>query len=209
LDIYETDIGGLDPVIEELRESVIYPLTFLGYSPTSQCYCQFIREFCSTLWSPWMRKNNVESGVCFINLHSSTLTENWHGDSNKLVTAIFSLAKNLPSTIMFIDKIDAVLRSRSSTDHEASTMVQAGFMTRWDGLLSTNSSETTVQIMILGATNIIQDIDEAILRRMPKTFPINLPDIQCQPQRAWRPQTTETLLGTSRYGAIEPKSSIE
>jgi hypothetical protein len=88
-------------------------------------------------------------------------------------------------------------------------MVKAGFMTRWDGLLSTNSSETTVQIMILGATNIIQDIDEAILRRMPKTFPINLPNIQRQPQRAWRPQTSETLLGTSRYGAIEPKSSIE
>jgi len=29
--------------------------------------------------------------------------------------------------------------------------------------------------MILGATNRIQDIDEAILRRMPKKFPVSLP----------------------------------
>jgi SpoVK/Ycf46/Vps4 family AAA+-type ATPase len=118
-----------------------------------------------------------ESGACFINLHISTLTEKWYGDSNKLVTAVFSLAKKLQPTIVFIDEIDAVLRSRSSTDHEASTMVKAEFMTHWDGLLSTNSSGTPAQIMILGATNRIQDIDEAILRRMPKKFPINLPDM--------------------------------
>jgi SpoVK/Ycf46/Vps4 family AAA+-type ATPase len=117
-----------------------------------------------------------ESGACFINLHISTLTEKWYGDSNKLVTAVFSLAKKLQPTIVFIDEIDAVLRSRSSTDHEASTMVKAEFMTHWDGLLSTNSSGIPAQIMILGATNRIQDIDEAILRRMPKKFSINLPD---------------------------------
>jgi len=60
-------------------------------------------------------------------------------------------------------------------------MVKAEFMTHWDGLLS--SSPTTgnaSQILILGATNRIQDIDEAILRRMPKKFPINLPSA---PQR--------------------------
>ena len=48
-------------------------------------------------------------------------------------------------------------------------------MTLWDGLTSTNEVGIPNRIMILGATNRIQDIDEAILRRMPKKFPVSLP----------------------------------
>ena len=49
-------------------------------------------------------------------------------------------------------------------------------MTHWDGLASSNKSGTPQRICILGATNRIQDIDEAILRRMPKKFPVSLPN---------------------------------
>ncbi|KAA8892638.1 P-loop containing nucleoside triphosphate hydrolase protein, partial [Sphaerosporella brunnea] len=175
------DIGGLDPIIEELKESVIYPLTLPDLFSSTSTLLSAPKGV--LLYGPpgcgktmLARALARESGACFINLHISTLTEKWYGDSNKLVTAVFSLAKKLQPTIVFIDEIDAVLRSRSSTDHEASTMVKAEFMTHWDGLLSTNSSGAPAQIMILGATNRIQDIDEAILRRMPKKFSINLPD---------------------------------
>lgn len=48
-------------------------------------------------------------------------------------------------------------------------------MTHWDGLTSSNSTGEPQRICILGATNRIQDIDEAILRRLPKKFPISLP----------------------------------
>lgn len=52
------------------------------------------------------------------------------------------------------------------------------FMTHWDGLASSSAagSNTPQRICILGATNRIQDIDEAILRRMPKKFPVALPN---------------------------------
>jgi SpoVK/Ycf46/Vps4 family AAA+-type ATPase len=50
------------------------------------------------------------------------------------------------------------------------------FMTLWDGLTSTNASGEPARIVVLGATNRINDIDEAILRRMPKKFPVPLPD---------------------------------
>jgi ATPase family AAA domain-containing protein 1 len=116
-----------------------------------------------------------ESGACFINLHISTLTEKWFGDSNKLVNAVFSLARKLEPTIVFIDEIDAVLGTRRSGEHEASGMVKAEFMTHWDGLASSNRKGEPQRIMILGATNRIGDIDEAILRRMPKKFPVSLP----------------------------------
>jgi SpoVK/Ycf46/Vps4 family AAA+-type ATPase len=48
-------------------------------------------------------------------------------------------------------------------------------MTLWDGLTSANTAGLPDRIMVLGATNRIQDIDEAILRRMPKKFAVSLP----------------------------------
>ena len=121
-----------------------------------------------------------ESGATFINLHISTLTEKWYGDSNKLVSAVFSLARKLEPSIVFIDEIDAVLGNRRSGEHEASGMVKAEFMTHWDGLTSANTSGEPQRILILGATNRMQDIDDAILRRMPKKFAVSLPSA---PQR--------------------------
>ncbi|KAK8128308.1 ATPase [Apiospora sp. TS-2023a] len=137
---------------------------------------------CSSLWTPGCGKTMLakavahESGASFINLHISTLTEKWYGDSNKLVRAVFSLARKLQPAIIFIDEIDAVLGTRRSGEHEASGMVKAEFMTLWDGLTSANTRGVPARICVLGATNRIHDIDEAILRRMPKKFPVSLPD---------------------------------
>lgn len=103
------------------------------------------------------------------------MTEKWFGDSNKLVTAVFTLARKLEPAIVFIDEIDALLGTRQSGEHEATGTVKAEFMTHWDGLTSTNARGQRHRILVLGATNRIQDIDEAFLRRMPKKFPIALP----------------------------------
>ena len=53
--------------------------------------------------------------------------------------------------------------------------MKAEFMTHWDGLTSSHANGQSQSIMILGATNRIGDIDEAILRRMPKKFAVPLP----------------------------------
>ncbi|KAL2261261.1 hypothetical protein VTK26DRAFT_4501 [Humicola hyalothermophila] len=177
------DIGGLDDIIEELKESIIYPLTMphlyrhggallaapsgvLLYGPPG-CGKTMLAKAVAH-----------ESGASFINLHISTLTEKWYGDSNKLVRAVFSLARKLQPAIIFIDEIDAVLGTRRSGEHEASGMVKAEFMTLWDGLTSTNAAGVPARIVVLGATNRINDIDEAILRRMPKKFPVPLPGMR-------------------------------
>lgn len=174
------DIGGLDDIIEELEESVIHPLTMPHlYSSTSSL---LTAPSGVLLYGPpgcgktmLAKALASESGACFINLHISTLTEKWYGDSNKLVNAVFSLARKLQPAIVFIDEIDAVLGTRRSGEHEASGMVKAEFMTHWDGLTSANPTGEPQRIVVLGATNRIQDIDEAILRRMPKKFPVTLP----------------------------------
>ena len=174
------DIGGLNDIIEELKESVIYPLTMPGLFTRSSSLLSAPAGV--LLYGPpgcgktmLAKALAHESGACFINLHISTLTEKWYGDSNKLVNAVFSLARKLEPAIVFIDEIDAVLGSRRSGEHEASGMVKAEFMTHWDGLASANTSGQPQRILVLGATNRIQDIDDAILRRMPKKFPVSLP----------------------------------
>ncbi|KAF2113473.1 P-loop containing nucleoside triphosphate hydrolase protein [Lophiotrema nucula] len=177
------DIGGLDFIIEELKESVIYPLT-LPHLYSSSSSLLSAPSGVLLYGPPGCGKTMLakalahESGACFINLHISTLTEKWYGDSNKLVNAVFSLARKMQPTIVFIDEIDAVLGQRRSGEHDASGMVKAEFMTHWDGLASSvrAGSTTPQRICILGATNRIQDIDEAILRRMPKKFPVALPN---------------------------------
>ena len=174
------DIGGLGELIEELKESVIYPLTMPHlYSQSSSLLAApsgvllYGPPGCGkTMLAKALAR---ESGANFINLHISTLTEKWFGDSNKLVHAVFSLARKLQPTIVFIDEIDAVLGQRRTGEHEASGMVKAEFMTHWDGLTSANTYGEPQRILVLGATNRIQDIDEAILRRMPKKFPVALP----------------------------------
>lgn len=174
------DIGGLEDIIEELKESVIYPLTM----PHLYSHASSLLGAPSGVLlygPPGCGKTMLakalahESGASFINLHISTMTEKWYGDSNKLVKAVFSLARKLQPSIVFIDEIDAVLGTRRSGEHEASGMVKAEFMTLWDGLTSADATGAAARIMVLGATNRMQDIDEAILRRMPKKFPVSLP----------------------------------
>ncbi|CAG8619437.1 13086_t:CDS:10 [Ambispora leptoticha] len=176
-------IGGLDPIIQSLRESVIYPL----------CYPQLFKSQSGLLGvpkgvllygPPGVGKTMLakalarESGATFINLHVSTLTDKWFGESNKLVSAVFSVAKKLQPCIIFIDEIDAFLRERRSSDHEVTGMMKAEFMSLWDGL----TTDDNTRVIVLGATNRPNDIgsrfikDYAILRRMPKRFAIRLPN---------------------------------
>ena len=131
-----------------------------------------------------------EAGARFINLDIASLTDKWYGESQKLAGAVFTLAKKIQPCIIFIgetntltplsshiltelflDEIDSLLRVRSSQDHEATAMIKAQFMQLWDGL-----STDTDSVVVMGATNRPKDVDTAILRRMPLTFKLGLPD---------------------------------
>lgn len=108
----------------------------------------------------------------FLNLDVAILTDKWYGESQKLAAAVFTLAVKLQPCIIFIDEIDSFLRSRNSTDHEATAMMKTQFMMLWDGL----STENDDMVIVMGATNRPRDLDKAILRRMPAQFYIGLPD---------------------------------
>lgn len=113
-----------------------------------------------------------ESGARFINLQVSTLFDKWFGESQKRTEAIFTLANKIQPVIIFIDEIDSFLRARRGDDHECTATMKTQFMTLWDGL---TTSQRQNRILIIGATNRPEDVDGAILRRMPQMFYIGLP----------------------------------
>ncbi|KAF7242144.1 ATPase family AAA domain-containing protein 1-A [Varanus komodoensis] len=169
------DIAGLDELVSELQDTVILPFQQRRLFQHSRL-CQPPKGV--LLYGPpgcgktLLAKATAQASGCkFINLQASTLTDKWYGESQKLTAAVFSLATKIQPCIIFIDEIDAFLRNRSETDHEATAMMKAEFMSLWDGL----ETGPNCQVMVLGATNRPQDVDPAILRRMPTTFQINLP----------------------------------
>lgn len=59
------------------------------------------------------------------------------------------------------DEVDAMLGKRKDMEHEVSLSMKTEFMSLWDGIETDASS----RIVILGATNRPQELDEAVLRR--------------------------------------------
>jgi len=175
LDVSFSDIGGLGEVKASLHELLILPIRrpelfakkklaatpkgILLYGPPGTG---------KTLLAKATAK---ECNVVFINLNWSSILSKWLGESEKLATAVFTLARKLQPCIIFIDEIDSFLRSRSSYDNEANSHIKAQFMSMWDGM---NASDD-MRIVVIGATNRPDDIDEAIKRRMPRRFFVDLP----------------------------------
>lgn len=172
-----SDIAGLDSVVQELRESVVLPVRhrdLFNQSKLWQAPKGVLLHGPPGCGKTLIAKATAkEAGMRFINLDVAILTDKWYGESQKLASAVFSLALKIQPCIVFIDEIDSFLRSRNSNDHEATAMMKTQFMMLWDGL-STNSDAT---VIVMGATNRPQDLDKAILRRMPAQFHIGLPNV--------------------------------
>ncbi|CAG9824829.1 unnamed protein product [Phaedon cochleariae] len=170
------NIAGLESLIQELKETVILPIQRKELFADSQLTTA--PKGVLLHGPPGCGKTMIakatarEAGTQFINLDLSILTDKWYGESQKLAAAVFTLAVKLQPCIIFIDEIDSFLRARNSTDHEATAMMKAQFMSLWDGLIT----DSNCTVIIMGATNRPQDLDKAILRRMPSTFHVPMPN---------------------------------
>ena len=105
-----------------------------------------------------------ECGSTFFNISASSLTSKWVGESEKTVKSLFKIAYKKVPSIIFIDEIDSILSKRSESENEATKRLKTEFLIQFDGL----GSNTNARLLVIAATNRPMDLDEALLRRLPK-----------------------------------------
>ena len=166
------DVGGLEDTKAALRELVIEPFLrpelFAGSSLLRPVKGVLLYGPPGTGKTMLARAVARESGAVFVNVKLSTLQSKWFGDAQRLVHAVFTLAWKLAPSIIFIDEVDALLSTRKAHDQEPVNSMKTEFMTMWDGMATRADAPVTV----LAATNRPRDVDEAILRRLPRSFEV-------------------------------------
>lgn len=89
-----------------------------------------------------------------------------------MVRALFSVARVHQPAVIFIDEIDSLLSQRSDSEHESSRRIKTEFLVQLDGATTDNEE----RILVIGATNRPQELDEAARRRLVKRLYIPLPE---------------------------------
>ncbi|KAI9510850.1 hypothetical protein F5148DRAFT_1298209 [Russula earlei] len=116
-----------------------------------------------------------EAGCRMLAISPSDVMDMYVGEGEKLVRSVFSLARRLAPCVVFIDEIDALFGARSSSRDTAGGFVHRGviteFMQEMDGLKTSN----TDNVIVIGATNRPFDLDDAVLRRLPRRLLVDLP----------------------------------
>ncbi|CAH1116721.1 unnamed protein product [Phaedon cochleariae] len=121
----------------------------------------------------------TECQATFFSISAASLTSKYVGDGEKMVRALFAMARELQPSIIFIDEVDSLLSERSNNEHEASRRLKTEFLVEFDGLPSNPENE---KVLVMAATNRPQELDEAALRRFTKRVYVTLPDLDTRGQ---------------------------
>ncbi|XP_061972307.1 uncharacterized protein LOC133694683 isoform X1 [Populus nigra] len=173
------DVGALEDVKKALNELVILPMRrpelFSRGNLLRPCKGILLFGPPGTGKTLLAKALATEAEANFISITGSTLTSKWFGDAEKLTKALFSFASKLAPVIIFVDEVDSLLGARGgSFEHEATRRMRNEFMAAWDGMRSKDSQ----RILILGATNRPFDLDDAVIRRLPRRILVDLPDAE-------------------------------
>jgi len=181
--IHWDDIGGLQGVKEELAEAIEWPLKhadlfleadvkspkgILLYGPPGTGKTMIAKAVATT------------SEANFISVKGPELLSKWVGESEKGVREIFRKARQAAPCIVFFDELDAVAPTRGGSDGDShvTERVISQMLTEMDGL------EDLKGVVVIGATNRPDMIDEALLRpgRFDRLLEVPVPDREARMQ---------------------------
>ena len=175
-DVSWDDVGGLDGLKEELREAVEWPIKYrdaydyvdvespkgiLLYGPPGTGKTMMAKALAK------MTESN------FISIKGPELLSKWVGESEKGVREIFRKARQAAPCIIFFDEVDALVPRRGSgSGSHVTENVVSQILTEIDGL------EELHDVLIIGATNRLDIVDEALLRpgRFDRVIKVPNPD---------------------------------
>ncbi|KAK5584657.1 hypothetical protein RB653_006273 [Dictyostelium firmibasis] len=173
------DIGGLDDIKEQLKQAIEWPNLYkesfekFGLSPPKGIIL-YGPPGCSK--TTLVKAIASSSKLSFLSLSGATIFSPYLGDSEQTIRDIFKKARQTTPSILFFDEIDAIVSKRNLSDgsngDNAQSRVLSTFLNEMDGVEQLNG------VIVIGATNRLDMIDNALLRpgRFDKILEIKLPD---------------------------------
>lgn len=205
-EVHWEDVAGLEVAKNALKEAVVYPFLrpdlFMGLREPARGMLLFGPP--GTGKTMLARAVATESRSTFFSISASSLTSKYLGESEKLVRALFSLAKALAPSIIFVDEIDSLLSARGGGgEHEATRRIKTEFLIQWSDLQRAAAGREqsdkdrergdASRVLVLAATNLPWAIDEAARRRFVRRQYIPLPEEET------RAVQLKTLLGHQKH----------
>lgn len=164
-------IGGLRDQKDIIREAVFFAMAV----PDRQVEVPNLRNIL-LFGPPGTGKTSIARAVSsninatFFNVPISELVSRYVGDSERIISTLYEVAREKSPSVIFIDEIEALLRTREDHNRSSGNILQQ-FLSQLDGF-----STDKHFIMTLAATNVPWELDSAILSRFEKRIYIGLPD---------------------------------
>ena len=169
------DIAGLATVKALVKEIVVWPML----NPSIFCGARAPPRGLLLFGPPGTGKTLIgraiasDANAAFFSISASSLTSKWIGEGEKLVRALFAVAAHLQPSVIFVDEVDSLLSARKAEgEHEASRRLKTELLVQMEGC---DPAAAKARVLVVGATNRPEELDEAARRRLSKQIYIPLP----------------------------------
>ena len=167
------DVCGLHIAKAQLKEAVVLPMKYPQlFTGKRQPWKGILLYGPPGTGKSYLAKAvATEAESTFFSVSSSDLVSKFQGESEKLIRALFELARSQAPSVVFVDEIDSLCSARTSNESESSKRIKTEFLIQMQGVKKVMDG-----VLVLGATNDPCSLDPAMRRRFQKRIYISLPD---------------------------------